>query len=194
MFERFRCKAGGIPAMTTTPDSTMTSQFLAYSHSKLIAQSWPRLRECVQSLTDEQLWWRPNDASNSIGNLLLHLNGNVRQWLVVSFNALEDTRNRPAEFSAQEGATAAVLLTELGRTLDEASIVLRRLTEADLLRRYKIQEYDVSGLEAVYKVVEHFGMHYGQILYVTKMFRNEDLGYFSELKKSGKAPHGSSNS
>ena len=179
--------------MTTTPDSTMSSQFLAYSRSKLMAQCWPRMRQCVESLTQEQLWWRPNDASNSVGNLLLHLNGNVQQWLVGSFRELEDTRNRPVEFSTQEGASAAELLSALGRTLDEASEVLSRLTEADLLRRFTIQGYDVTGLEAVYKVVEHFVLHYGQILYITKMLRKQDLGFYSELKKSGNAPAGSSN-
>jgi uncharacterized damage-inducible protein DinB len=119
------------------------------------------MRQCVESLTQEQLWWRPNDASNSVGNLLLHLNGNVRQWLVGSFRELEDTRNRPVEFSTQEGASAAELLSALGRTLDEASEVLSRLTEADLLRRFTIQGYDVTGLEAVYKVVEHFASQTG---------------------------------
>jgi uncharacterized damage-inducible protein DinB len=151
------------------------------------------MRQCVESLTQEQLWWRPNEASNSVGNLLLHLNGNVRQWLVVSFRELEDTRNRPVEFSTQEGASAAELLGKLGQTLEEASEVLSRLTPADLLRRYNIQGYDVSGLEAVYKVVEHFMLHYGQILYITKMLRKEDLGYYSESKKSGKAQQGSTN-
>ena len=177
--------------MTTAPESNMASQFLEHSRDKLLAQYWPRLRQCVESLTDEQLWWRPNDASNSVGNLVLHLNGNVRQWLVASFNEMEDARNRPAEFSQHEKVSASVLLRELGATIEEASEVLSRLTEADLLRRFNIQGYDVSGLVAVYKVVEHFAMHFGQILYVTKMYRDEDLGFYTELKKTGRAPSGS---
>ena len=180
----------GIPPLTTTPESNMTRQFLEYSRGKLLAQ-WPRLRQCVESITDEQLWWRPNEASNSVGNLVLHLNGNVRQWLVASFNESEDTRNRPAEFIQHGKLSASVLLRELGATIEEASEVLSRLTEADLLRRFNIQGYDVSGLEAVYQVVEHFAMHYGQILYATKMFRDKDLGFYAELKKTGRAPSGS---
>ena len=85
--------------MTTNAEPNAAALFLEFSHQKLVEQYWPRLRTCVESLTDEQVWWRPNDSSNSIGNLMLHLNGNVRQWLVASFNRLEDRRDRPAEFN-----------------------------------------------------------------------------------------------
>jgi len=161
--------------------------FLEFSRAKLIDQYWPRLRTSVESLTDEQVWWRPNEASNSVGNLLLHLNGNVRQWMVASFNSWEDTRNRPAEFAEREGSSAAALLTKLGKTMEEASAVLARLTDADLLGTYQIQGYTVTGLHAVYQVVEHFGLHYGQILYITKLVTGRDLGFYRELNKTGRA-------
>src|SRR3984893_7621423 len=95
--------------------------FLEASRSKLLDQYWPRLRSSVESLTPEQVWWRPNEASNSIGNLILHLNGNVRQWLVASFNRLEDTRDRPGEFAERQLMAPAALLEKLGATLHEAS-------------------------------------------------------------------------
>ncbi len=161
--------------------------FLDFSRQKLLEQYWPRLRSCVGTLTDEQVWWRPNAACNSIGNLLLHLNGNVHQWLVASFNRLDDGRDRPAEFSARQAAPGAALLALLDETMQEASRVLARLSEADLLATYAIQGYTVSGLAAVYQVVEHFGMHYGQILYVTKMLQERDLGFYRELDKTGRA-------
>jgi len=147
--------------------------FLEFSRKKLLEQYWPRLRTCVESLTEEQIWWRPNEACNSVSNLLLHLNGNMRQWLVASFNRQEDERK--------------VLLARLGATMREASEVLARLTVEDLVARYKIQGYDVSGLDALYQVVEHFGLHYGQILYITKTVRGEDLGFYRELNKTGRA-------
>ena len=172
--------------MTTTPDSTMTSQFLSYSRSKLVAQCWPRMRQCVESLTEEQLWWRPNEASNSVGNLLLHLNGNVGQWLVATFNRADDKRNRPAEFAAKEGSTAAELLERLGATLDEAAAVLDRLTAEDLLATYDVQGYRESGLYIVEHVVEHFGIHFGQIVYITKLLSGKDLGFYKELNKTGR--------
>jgi uncharacterized damage-inducible protein DinB len=171
----------------TANDPDVTALFLEISRRKLLDQFWPRLRGCVESLTEEQVWWRPNQASNSVGNLILHLNGNVRQWLVASFNRQEDLRNRPAEFAETGSISASVLLEKLSATMQEASDVLARLTETDLLTRYKIQGYNVSGLEVVYHVVEHFGLHYGQILYITKNLCGEDLGLYSELNKTGRA-------
>lgn len=161
--------------------------FLAQSRKMLLTESWPRLRSTVESLTEEQLWWRPNEASNSIGNLLLHLNGNVRQWIVASFNRQENRRDRPAEFAEKSGGPSAALLAKLGATMDEAAGVLSRLTEEDLLAPMEIQGYHVTGLEAVYHVVEHFGMHYGQIVYITKALQGKDLGFYRELNKTGRA-------
>ena len=168
-------------------EPNITTHFLEFSRHKLLQEYWPRLRGCVESLRDEQVWWRPNDASNSIGNLLLHLNGNVGQWLVASFNRLEDKRDRPAEFSERQGGPASALLDQLSRTLEEASKVLSRLTEADLLATYEIQGYKVTGLAAVYQVVDHFGLHYGQIVYITKLLQGKDLGFYKELSKTGRA-------
>jgi hypothetical protein len=169
-------------------EQTTTTLFLEFSRNKVLDQYWPRMRTCVESLTDEQIWWRPNHASNSVGNLLLHLNGNVRQWLVASFNRQEDNRNRPAEFNSREQPPGSQLIRQLDETLQEASAVLSRLTEADLLRRYEIQGYNVTGLQAVYQVVEHFGLHHGQIIYVAKMLRGEDLGFYRELSRDGRSP------
>jgi hypothetical protein len=168
-------------------DANVTGLFLDFSRRTLLEQFWPRLRGCVQPLTGSQVWWRPNPASNSIGNLILHLNGNVRQWMVASFNRLADERNRPAEFNETGSIPASVLLDRLGETMREVSDVLSRLTESDLLARYEIQGYNVSGLEAVSQVVEHFGLHYGQILYITKSLTGEDLGLYRELNKTGRA-------
>jgi hypothetical protein len=166
---------------------TPTNLFISFSRHKLTTQYWPRLRECVESLTDEQIWWRPNPSSNSVGNLVLHLDGNVRQWLVSSFNQKEDQRDRPAEFAASGQISGAALLEKLNWTINEAANVLDRLTEAELITRYEIQGYNPFGLEAVYQVIEHFGLHYGQIAYITKMLKDQDLGFYNELNKTGRA-------
>ena len=162
--------------------------FLELSRRKLGEEYWPRLQRTVESLTDEQTWWRPNAASNSIGNLILHLNGNVRQWLIGSLTRQEDARDRPAEFAERRVIPKRELLDTLGATIGEAGAVLSRLTEADLRSTLQIQGYTVSGVEAVYHVVEHFGMHYGQILYIAKLVSGEDLGFYRELDKTGRVP------
>jgi uncharacterized damage-inducible protein DinB len=165
----------------------LTALFLASSRNTLFNQHWPRLKACVEPLTVEQIWWRPNEASNSIGNLVLHLNGNVTQWIVTSFNRDEDRRDRPAEFSADGGLTAAELLTRLGATITKAARVLDRLTVDELLAPYEIQGYKTSGLDAVYHVVDHFGLHFGQIAYIAKSLTARDLGFYKELNKTGRA-------
>lgn len=164
-----------------------TTLFLEHSRKKLLVEWWPRLRTTVASLNEEQLWWRPNEASNSIGNLLLHLNGNVRQWMVASFNGQEDLRDRPAEFRERSGGSAPEVLAKLGATMDEAGTVLSRLMEEDLLTPMEIQGHPVTGLDAVYQVVEHFGLHYGQIVYIVKALEGKDLGFYRQLDKTGRA-------
>ena len=167
-------------------DSALASLFLDFSREKLLGQYWPRLRHCVEPLTPGQVWWRPNEASNSIGNLILHLNGNVRQWLVDSFNGTHDQRDRPAEFNERELIPASVLLDKLGATMDEAAAVLARVTTWELLAPYQVQGYHVHGLDNIYQVVEHFGLHYGQIVYITKSLEGKDLGFYSQLAKTGR--------
>lgn len=173
--------------MTTDPPNDCTALFLETSRNKLLGEFWPRLQSVVQPLDQAQLWWRPNEAANSIGNLLLHMNGNAYQWLVASFNHLEDKRRRPQEFAARNAFSAAELLAQMGATMEQASAVLARLTTEELLASYEIQGYRVSGLYAVYQVVEHFAMHYGQILYIAKSLGGSDLGFYRELDKTGRA-------
>ncbi len=172
--------------MTASGSTDVVKLFLKQSRKELFGECWPRLRATVEGLTEEQLWWRPNEASNSIGNLLLHLSGNVRQWIVTSFNRVEDRRNRPAEFAEKAGGPAGEVLAKLGATLDEAEAVFARLTEEDLLAPMDIQGYHVTGLEAAYHVVAHFGMHYGQILYIAKALEGKDLGFYRELNNTGR--------
>src|SRR5262245_17850635 len=162
--------------------------FLEHSRKRMLEQHWPRLRVCVESLNDEQIWWRPNEASNSVGNLILHLNGNVTQWLIGSFRKSEDHRDRPAEFRERHIIPKSELLEKLGSTMKDAAAVLSSLTEPDLLATYNVQGYTVTGLDAVYQVVEHFGLHYGQIAYITKLLRGEDLGFYRELNATGLPP------
>ena len=172
-----------------TEQNTWVITFLRSTREMLIEQSWKRLRTCAESLTDEQIWWRPNPSSNSIGNLVLHLNGNVTQWIINSFTRSNDHRDRPAEFSRTEGISRDELVQTLSATMKRVSDVLDQITEADLLAPFDIQGYHTTGLEAIYHVVEHFALHYGQIAYITKMLSDRDLGFYRELNRTGRVEH-----
>lgn len=149
--------------------------FLSESRRLLVADYLPKIEKCLGKLSDNEVWWRPNEASNSIGNLLLHLNGNVRQWIIggVGQNSVE--RDRAREFAEREHRAAAELLEGLKATVHEAGAVIAAQTAESLMTRRKIQDYDVTVLEAIYHVVEHFGMHTGQIIMLSKMQTGEDL-------------------
>jgi uncharacterized damage-inducible protein DinB len=170
-------------------ENSMVTTFLRATREMLLAQSWPRLRTCVESLTDEQIWWRPNPSSNSVGNLVLHLNGNVTQWIIGSFTRVDEHRDRPAEFSRTEGISRDELIATLAATMERVSDVLNQITEADLLAPFDIQGYHTTGLEAIYHVAEHFALHYGQIAYITKMLADRDLGFYRELNRTGRIEH-----
>lgn len=178
---------GAMNAQPIPPvDSQMSDLFLRYSRKKLLGEYWPRLKQTVEPLSEETIWWRPNSTSNSIGNLLLHLNGNVGQWLVASFNGFRDERNRMVEFNERRLIGGHALLGQLETTMQQAGETLERLTPDHLTRIYQIQGYTVTGLDAVYQVVEHFGTHYGQILWIIKALTNADFGFYRELDETGR--------
>jgi uncharacterized damage-inducible protein DinB len=134
-----------------------------------LAEEYPaKIRQCVLALPDGAVWKRSNESSNSIANLLLHLAGNVRQWIVGGVGGFPVTRDRPAEFAARDGPDAATLLESLESAVREADSVIARLSEAELLEPRTIQGRETTVLAAIYHVVEHFGMHTGQIVLMTK--------------------------
>jgi uncharacterized damage-inducible protein DinB len=143
--------------------------FIARSRHYLQHEYRTKLRAAVQALPPDAIWWRPNEQSNSVGNLLSHLAGNVRQWIVSGVGGVPGTRDRSAEFAATSGPNAAELLAQLERVLDDTDAVLAGLTAADLSTRRTIQGRELTVLEAVYHVVEHFSLHLGQIIFVAKL-------------------------
>lgn len=141
-----------------------------------------RIDVCLGKLTEKQIWARGAENENAIGNLVLHLNGNARQWIVASLGNNPDLRDRDAEFDARGGFSAAQLSARLRDTVERAAAIITGLTGEQLTRTYVIQKYQVSGVEAVFHVVEHFSMHTGQIIFITKMLTGADLGFYSHLK------------
>jgi uncharacterized damage-inducible protein DinB len=159
-------------------DNLVEDAFLKQAIKHLEEDFLPKIRKCVESLSDEELWWRPNSGSNSAGNLLLHLTGNVRQWIIAGIGRTEDTRVRDREFSEQGPITTGQLLGDLESTVVQACAVLSDLPSESLLEIRKIQKYEVTLLQAIFHVVEHFSGHTGQIIYLTKLLKNQDLRFY----------------
>ena len=159
----------------------MERAFIEFSIEKL-QQLAGRIEVCLDRLNEDQIWMRQADAQNAIGNLVLHLCGNVRQWIISSIGGAPDTRERDAEFAARGGMPAADLKARLRSTIDEASITLLGLAPERLSQVVKIQDYERTTMVAIYHVVEHFSHHAGQIIFATKLFTGEDLGFYRHLQ------------
>lgn len=147
-----------------------------------LRQHISRIGKCLDRLTDEQVWARGSDEENAIANLMLHLGGNVRQWIVASIGGKPDIRVRDREFSSRAGLSKAELLDRLSGIVEEACEVLQALPAERLSERVTIQNYEnLTIMEASFHVVEHFAMHTGQIMFSTKMLTHEDLGFYRHL-------------
>jgi hypothetical protein len=141
-----------------------------------------RIETCIGKLTPEQIWAREGENQNAAGNLVLHLTGNVRQWILSGVGGAPDTRIRDLEFSARGPVPPGALLGDLRSTVQAAIAVIASLSEDTLLERITVQGYDVTKLEAVYHVVEHFAGHAFQIIFLTKLLTGEDLEFYRFLR------------
>jgi uncharacterized damage-inducible protein DinB len=139
----------------------------------------PKIRKCVELLDDSDLWWRGHENNNSVGNLILHLCGNVRQWIVSGVGGTPDSRERSKEFSERTHIPKKDLLTKLEGTLAEADQVLAAFSSDQLLTERTIQGFRQTALQAIFHVVEHFSFHTGQIIYVTKLRLGVDLRFYN---------------
>lgn len=155
--------------MMSESTTDVSALFIARSRHFLRTEYPTKLRAAVKALPADAIWWRANATSNSVGNLLLHLTGNVRQWIVGGVGGSTVARDRAGEFAAQSGASADALLADLDRVLDDVDAVLARLSAADLASSRTIQGRELTVLEAIYHVVEHFSLHLGQIILVAKL-------------------------
>lgn len=154
------------------------AEYIAYCRRRLLNEYYPRIERCIKELTDQDIWWRPHETSNSIGNLILHLTGNVRQWIVSGLDGGTDVRDRAQEFAERAEIPGMVLLRRLRAALEDADGVLARFDPDNLLQVRHIQKDDVSCLDALSHVVEHFAQHLGQIIYITKLRTQKDLQFY----------------
>ncbi len=167
--------------MTTqegTSDERVSHAFIQNARHLLREEYLPKIERCLEQLTDEQIWWRPNPDSNSIGNLLLHLSGNARQWIVCGLGDETDKRHRQSEFEERRIITRDELLTGLRKTVADVDKVLAGFDARRLLVLHPIQGTEATALAAIFHVAEHFSMHTGQIILLTKMLANLDLVFY----------------
>lgn len=160
--------------------STLITEFIDQSLHYLHLNT-PRIEKCLGELSEVEVWQRPNDASNSVGNIVLHLCGNIRQYIISGLGQQPDTRTRSVEFTVTEGFTKAELMQKLNETLRVADLVIRAVDEESLLGERKVQGFTLRGLAIILHVVEHYSYHTGQIAFWTKQVRNQDLGFYAGI-------------
>jgi len=146
-----------------------------------INESTKRVIKCLDEIDEIELWKRPNEQSNSIGNIVLHLCGNIRQYIISSLGQVEDIRERDKEFSANGSFKKNELLTMLQQTANDAIAVMEGLDEAALSKLYFVQGFHLSGIGIIIHVTEHYSYHTGQIAFWVKLLKNNDLGFYQNI-------------
>ena len=155
----------------------LARELLTFAEQKLRLEMG-QIERCAGLLRDDEVWRRDNEHTNSVGNLILHLAGNMHQWVLGGLGGQSIKRDRPAEFAARGSRPTMECVEALRGTLERAYAVLAGLDAAALARGYVVQDYEVSGAAAVVHVVEHFSWHVGQIVHITKALRNVDLSLY----------------
>lgn len=151
-----------------------------------MGESVPRIKKCIANLSETEIWYRPNEHSNSIGNLVLHLCGNARQWIISGLGKAADDRERQAEFDERGPVPTDKMLADLDELMVEIEAVLENLSAESLLTLHPVQVFEESGLSILVHVVEHFSYHTGQITYAVKALKDMDMAYYGNLNLEGK--------
>jgi uncharacterized damage-inducible protein DinB len=169
--------------------------FLRQARFCLREVSLDKIEGALGLLSDEQIWWRPNEASNSIGNLLLHLAGNARQWVIAGVGGASDVRDRQREFTERKRMSKADLLDLLKVTLGEVDAVMAKIerevaiaqSDEPLQRECLPQGFRQTVFDAIFHVVEHFTYHTGQIIYIAKSLEPSRVQFYDNQQLSGKS-------
>ena len=148
---------------------------------RLIAESIYRIRKCLDLVNDEQIWQTPSDRILSIGISIVHLDGNVRQWLGSVCERNELPRDRAAEFKSNNTLERSKLLDLLNSLEETIRLRSKQLEHINLEDTLTIQGIPTNGLDAIVHVIEHFSYHTGQITLLTKWFSGQSTGYYSHL-------------
>lgn len=166
--------------------SQFVEEFVAQAELRL-NENTAKLGKCLAELSEEEVWKTPNDSSNSVGNLVLHLCGNITQYIMSALGGEEDLRDRDAEFSARGTYTRTQLFQKISGVVEQAISVMQRQEIEEFTRHRRVQGFDLSGIAIIMHVVEHYSYHTGQIIYWTKLLKDKDLGFYSgvDLNRTG---------
>ncbi len=168
-------------------DATLLKELLTQAEFRL-RDNHRRLLLSMNHLSDQEIWRKPNANSNSVGNLILHLCGNISHFIGTHLGNTGFIRNRPREFTVSGGLSKEELLSVLAGTLEEACTIILSVGREELLKVRDIDGFSYSGLAIIMHVVQHFAYHTGQILFWTKLLRDQDLKISSFAPNSKAQP------
>jgi uncharacterized damage-inducible protein DinB len=160
--------------------SQLAEEFLAQSIYRM-DESTRMIYICMEQLSEEEIWMRHNESSNSIGNQILHLCGNITQYAISALGQETDSRERDKEFAARSGYSKSQLVRMLGDTVEKGKRAMDSSKVENLMRKRNVQGFYFSGMGIIIHVVEHYSYHVGQIAQWTKMLKNKDLGFYDGI-------------
>ena len=140
-----------------------------------------RVKICLDLITEEQAWQKPNEVSNSVANLILHLCGNMTQYVLSSLGGEPDNRQRDLEFTIKGGWDKDELFKKLSTVVESVTKTILAQDERSLLTTRAVQGFNKSGLSIILHITEHYSYHTGQIALITKLLRNKDLGFYKSV-------------
>jgi uncharacterized damage-inducible protein DinB len=170
-------------------DQSFLNLFVSEIKRRLFEESQVRLERCLNELSEADIWWRPNENSNSVGNLVLHLSGNARQWILAGLGGASDQRRRQAEFDERGPISRAELIQKVHDVMSEIDEVLDRLRPEDLERPIVVQNFDETGLSILIHVVEHFSYHVGQMAYIVKARLDKQTNFYGGINLENNDTH-----
>lgn len=170
-------------------DQSFLNLFVSETKRRLFEESQVRLERCLNELSEADIWWRPNENSNSVGNLVLHLCGNARQWILAGLGGALDQRRRQAEFDERGPIPRAELIQKVRDVMSEIDEVLEHLKPEDLERPIVVQSFNETGLSILIHVVEHFSYHVGQMAYIVKARLDKQTNFYGGINLENNDTH-----
>ena len=154
---------------------TVDSTFLHIARSRLVVHLTGQIRACLDALNDQQIWWRPNEASNSIGNLVLHCAGSTRHYIGHVVGGSDFARDRDAEFAERTPIAKEELRHRLDAAVEEADRVLNEFDPARLLETTERTPQPSTYMQVIGLQLVHYAAHAGQITFATKLLKADAI-------------------